>query len=200
MQRLGHRIQAAPSGKNAEMSQMPCPAGMPRHATQEGKPGGAARWQEYRRSNRFCPLVNARDFLQRLEFGRERKVVGQRNCSTRSPAGCISHSTWARLSESGSVRDDTFGRRGAAGAAGDADRFEFGGSALYSRRAQHRAAPERQCGTAWLLKQLRDAGNSVIVVEHDPETIGAADHVIDMGPGAGVNGGEMVAQGRRQNS
>ena len=46
-----------------------------------------------------------------------------------------------------------------------------------------------------LLRQLRDGGNSVIVVEHDPETIGAADHVIDMGPGAGVNGGEVVAHG-----
>ncbi len=46
-----------------------------------------------------------------------------------------------------------------------------------------------------LLRQLREGGNSVIVVEHDPETIGAADHVIDMGPGAGVNGGEVVAHG-----
>jgi len=46
-----------------------------------------------------------------------------------------------------------------------------------------------------LLRQLRNGGNSVIVVEHDPETIGAADYVIDMGPGAGVNGGEVVAHG-----
>jgi len=49
-----------------------------------------------------------------------------------------------------------------------------------------------------LLKQLRDHGNSVIVVEHDPETILAADHVIDMGPGAGDQGGEIVAQGTPQ--
>jgi len=46
-----------------------------------------------------------------------------------------------------------------------------------------------------LLRQLRDGGNSVIVVEHDPETIRAADYVIDMGPGAGVNGGAVVACG-----
>jgi excinuclease ABC subunit A len=46
-----------------------------------------------------------------------------------------------------------------------------------------------------LLRQLRDVGNSVIVVEHDPETILAADYVIDMGPGAGVNGGHVVARG-----
>jgi excinuclease ABC subunit A len=45
------------------------------------------------------------------------------------------------------------------------------------------------------LKQLRDIGNTVIVVEHDEDAILAADHVIDMGPGAGVHGGELVAQG-----
>ncbi|MDD4553793.1 MAG: excinuclease ABC subunit UvrA [Bacteroidales bacterium] len=48
------------------------------------------------------------------------------------------------------------------------------------------------------LKSLRDAGNSVIVVEHDQETILAADHVIDIGPGAGVHGGKIVAQGSPQ--
>ena len=45
------------------------------------------------------------------------------------------------------------------------------------------------------LRQLRDAGNSVIVVEHDKETILSADHIIDMGPGAGVHGGLIVAEG-----
>jgi excinuclease ABC subunit A len=45
------------------------------------------------------------------------------------------------------------------------------------------------------LKQLRDLGNSVIVVEHDEEAIRAADYVVDMGPGAGEAGGHIVAQG-----
>jgi len=45
------------------------------------------------------------------------------------------------------------------------------------------------------LRRLRDLGNSVIVVEHDEETIRAADHVLDLGPGAGPRGGEIVAQG-----
>ncbi|MGH6734579.1 MAG: excinuclease ABC subunit UvrA [Methyloceanibacter sp.] len=45
------------------------------------------------------------------------------------------------------------------------------------------------------LKALRDLGNSVIVVEHDEEAIREADHVVDMGPGAGVHGGEVVAEG-----
>jgi excinuclease ABC subunit A len=45
------------------------------------------------------------------------------------------------------------------------------------------------------LRHLRDLGNTVIVVEHDEEAIRAADHVLDIGPGAGVHGGEIVAQG-----
>ena len=45
------------------------------------------------------------------------------------------------------------------------------------------------------LEHLRDIGNTVIVVEHDEEAINSADHVIDMGPGAGVHGGGIVAQG-----
>ena len=45
------------------------------------------------------------------------------------------------------------------------------------------------------LKQLRDCGNSVIVVEHDDDTMRAADHIVDIGPGAGVHGGEIVCSG-----
>ena len=45
------------------------------------------------------------------------------------------------------------------------------------------------------LKELRDIGNSIIVVEHDKDTMLAADHLIDIGPGAGVNGGTVVFQG-----
>jgi excinuclease ABC subunit A len=45
------------------------------------------------------------------------------------------------------------------------------------------------------LRRLRDLGNSVIVVEHDEEAILAADYVVDVGPGAGIHGGEIVAQG-----
>ncbi|MFN7673218.1 MAG: excinuclease ABC subunit UvrA, partial [Betaproteobacteria bacterium] len=45
------------------------------------------------------------------------------------------------------------------------------------------------------LKRLRDLGNSVIVVEHDEDAINSADYVVDMGPGAGVHGGMVVAEG-----
>jgi len=46
-----------------------------------------------------------------------------------------------------------------------------------------------------LLRQLRDKGNTVLVVEHKPETIEIADHVVDLGPGAGTGGGEVVFEG-----
>lgn len=48
------------------------------------------------------------------------------------------------------------------------------------------------------LQRLRDLGNTVIVVEHDEDTMKAADHLVDIGPGAGVHGGEIVAQGTPQ--
>ena len=49
-----------------------------------------------------------------------------------------------------------------------------------------------------ILKRMRDLGNTLLVVEHDPETILAADHVIDMGPGAGAHGGRIVFTGDPQ--
>lgn len=59
----------------------------------------------------------------------------------------------------------------------------------------HQRDNERLLGT---LQRLRDLGNTVIVVEHDEDAIRAADHVIDVGPGAGVHGGRIVAQGSVQ--
>ncbi|MBZ6396924.1 MULTISPECIES: excinuclease ABC subunit UvrA [Pantoea] len=56
----------------------------------------------------------------------------------------------------------------------------------------HQRDNERLLGT---LIHLRDLGNTVIVVEHDEDAIRAADHVIDIGPGAGVHGGQVVAEG-----
>jgi len=56
----------------------------------------------------------------------------------------------------------------------------------------HQRDNDRLIGT---LQHLRDLGNSVLVVEHDEDMIRAADYVVDMGPGAGIHGGEVVAQG-----
>src|SRR5262249_38932607 len=59
----------------------------------------------------------------------------------------------------------------------------------------HQRDNARLIGT---LRRLRDLGNSVIVVEHDEETIRAADYILDLGPGAGPRGGEVVAAGTLQ--
>ena len=59
----------------------------------------------------------------------------------------------------------------------------------------HQRDNARLLGT---LKRLRDLGNTLLVVEHDEETMWEADHIIDMGPGAGIHGGEVVAQGTSQ--
>src|SRR5262249_12394304 len=56
----------------------------------------------------------------------------------------------------------------------------------------HQRDNERLLGT---LRRLKSLGNTVLVVEHDEEAIRAADHVIDMGPAAGVNGGHVIATG-----
>ena len=88
--------------------------------------------------------------------------------------------------------------------AGEAQRIQLAsllGSGLTSltilidepSRGMHPAELEALCQALW---ELRDDGNTVIVVEHDLLLIRAADHVIDMGPGAGTLGGKIVAQGK----
>jgi excinuclease ABC subunit A len=94
-------------------------------------------------------------------------------------------------------------RRAASLSAGEAQRIRLAhllGSGLTSltvlmdepSRGMH---PSELEALLRALKQLRDEGNTVIVVEHDPLLIRAADHLIDMGPGPGVHGGQIVAQG-----
>ena len=56
----------------------------------------------------------------------------------------------------------------------------------------HQRDNEKLIGT---LERLRDLGNTVMVVEHDEGTMNAADHLVDLGPGAGEHGGEVVAEG-----
>ena len=56
----------------------------------------------------------------------------------------------------------------------------------------HQRDNDKLLGT---LKHLRDLGNTVIVVEHDEDTMFAADHIVDIGPGAGEHGGEVIAEG-----
>ena len=49
-----------------------------------------------------------------------------------------------------------------------------------------------------ILEELRDLGNTIVVVEHDPDVMRAADHIVDLGPGAGENGGRIIFEGSYQ--
>jgi excinuclease ABC subunit A len=99
------------------------------------------------------------------------------------------------LSLPGAQRRHPLRRRGPAGAAGRPAGLQPDRGVLHPGRADHRAAPPRQPMLVAALKELRDRGNSILVVEHDEETIRAADTLIDLGPGAGRQGG--AHRGRR---
>ncbi|CAM5578843.1 UvrABC system protein A OS=Stutzerimonas stutzeri OX=316 GN=uvrA PE=3 SV=1 [Stutzerimonas stutzeri] len=94
-------------------------------------------------------------------------------------------------------RRHSFRRRGAAYPPGQPDRRGTGWGHVYPRRTDlsiglRQRDNERLLGT---LRHLRDIGNTVIVVEHDEDAIRLADYVVDIGPGAGVHGGRIVAEG-----
>ncbi len=78
---------------------------------------------------------------------------------------------------------------------GDSDRIQPGG-VLYildePSIGLHQKDNEKLLAT---LRTLTDIGNTLIVVEHDEDTMYAADHIVDIGPGAGIHGGELVAEG-----
>ena len=105
-----------------------------------------------------------------------------------------------RLPRTRSQRGHAFRRRRPAHSPRDADRFAAARSPLRPRRAFHRTAPARQRTLIAALESLRDLGNTVLVVEHDEDTIRHADYVIDLGPGAGKHGGNVVAEGTPQRS
>ena len=100
------------------------------------------------------------------------------------------------LSDALAQRGHAIGRGGAAHPPGDPDRLGADRRSVYFGRALHRASSARQRKTAFhACKHLRDLGNSLIVVEHDEDTMRAADYIVDIGPYAGIHGGEVVACG-----
>jgi excinuclease ABC subunit A len=141
------------------------------------------------------PIRETRDFFERLTLAGSRAQVAER--ITREIAG--------RLAFLVNVGLDylSLDRSAETLSGGEAQRIRLAsqiGSGLTGVMyvldepsiGLHQRDNARLIGT---LKQLRDLGNSVIVVEHDEEAILSADHVVDMGPGAGEAGGRVVAQG-----
>jgi hypothetical protein len=68
--------------------------------------------------------------------------------------------------------------------------------ALYSGRTDHRPAFRRREEAARRAQQTRDTGNTLVIVEHNPDVIKSADWIVDLGPEGGAAGGQIVAEGR----
>ena len=140
-------------------------------------------------------LVDARDFLQELKLDKKERVVGEK----------LLHEILGRLQFLIQLGLDylTLDRSAMTLSGGEAQRVRLATQLGSSLAGVLYILDEPSIGLHQkdnaellrLLKQLRDAGNSVVVVEHDQETIAAAEHIIDIGPGAGLKGGEIVAQG-----
>ena len=140
-------------------------------------------------------LVAARDFLRKLKLDKKGNIVGEK----------LLHEIIGRLQFLIQLGLDylTLDRSAVTLSGGEAQRVRLATQLGSSLAGVLYILDEPSIGLHQkdnaellkLLKQLRDAGNSVVVVEHDQETIAAADHIIDIGPGAGVSGGEIVAQG-----
>jgi excinuclease ABC subunit A len=137
----------------------------------------------------------AQDFFSRLPWAEENKMIGQKivaelqarlRCIAQLGLGYLSLDRPAETLSGGEMQRLRLATQLGAGLAGVLYILDEPSIGLHQRDNQRLLA---------LLKQLRDAGNSVVVVEHDPETILAADHVIDLGPGAGMDGGQILAQG-----
>ena len=137
---------------------------------------------------------------------REARVLPPRAGSPRPPAGggrilaqmTTGSATWpdrARLPDARPPGADPLGRRAAARRADQDPGLRAGQHALRARRAHARAASHEVGRLIAILHRLRDAGNTVVVVEHDQDVIRAADHVVDLGPGAGAAGGQVLYSG-----
>ncbi|HEX7417247.1 MAG TPA: excinuclease ABC subunit UvrA, partial [Steroidobacteraceae bacterium] len=147
------------------------------------------------------PQVARRTVAEALDFFRTLKVPGTRGEVASKIVDAVSH----RLAFLVDVGLDylTLDRSAETLSGGEAQRIRLAsqvGSGLTGVMyildepsiGLHQRDNQRLLAT---LKHLRDIGNTVIVVEHDEEAIRSADHVVDLGPGAGVRGGKVVAQG-----
>ena len=143
------------------------------------------------------PIDEAARVLREAASSTRARARSRATCSPRSARACdFLERVGPGLSRARPLRAHAVGRRGAAHPARRAARLEPAGRVLRARRADHRPASARQRDPARRARaSSRRKGNTLVVVEHDEDTIRRADHVIDLGPGAGVRGGEVVAPG-----
>ena len=175
------------------MSQTPCPECMGRRL----KPAALAVTVGGMNIAEFCDLsvIDALKFIEALELSEREKIIAERILKEiRSRLGFLSSVGLGYLNLS---------RSAATLSGGESQRIRLAtqiGSSLMGvlyildepSIGLHQRDNSKLIAT---LKRLRDLGNTLIVVEHDEETMRSADHIIDIGPGAGINGGSVVAQG-----
>ena len=145
----------------------------------------------------FCDMqvVESLDFLENTEFSERERFIGK----------AVFKEVRERLNFLNSVGLGylTLSRSSGTLSGGESQRIRLAtqiGSSLMGVMyvldepsiGLHQRDNQKLLGT---LKHLRDVGNTVIVVEHDEDTMYAADHIIDIGPGAGIHGGEIIATG-----
>ena len=168
---------------------------MPRRAPAAGEPGGSKlRIEQLRRSSSW-PITDALTFLPRSKLGEREELI----------AGRIIHEIRERLEFLDAVGLNYLSLDRAANtlSGGESQRIRLATQIGSKLRGVLYVLDEPSIGlhhkdNARLLatlEELRDLGNTVIVVEHDEETIRRADYVIDLGPGAGTEGGYLVAAG-----
>jgi excinuclease ABC subunit A len=141
------------------------------------------------------PIVTTIDFFNKLQLTEERRTIGQKivaeiisrlRCMAQLGLDYLSLDRSSVTLSGGELQRVRLATQIGSGLAGVLYVLDEPSIGLHQKDNAQLVA---------LLKQLRNMGNSVVVVEHDPETILAADYVIDMGPGAGIHGGHVVAQG-----
>jgi excinuclease ABC subunit A len=141
------------------------------------------------------PIVTTIDFFNELQLSEERRTIGQKivveiisrlRCMAQLGLDYLSLDRSSVTLSGGELQRVRLATQIGSGLAGVLYVLDEPSIGLHQKDNAQLVA---------LLKQLRNMGNSVVVVEHDPETILAADYVVDMGPGAGIHGGHVVAQG-----
>ncbi len=140
-------------------------------------------------------LGGAYEFFDNLELSERDAHIAERVLKEVRGQDQVPPRRGSRLPQPLPLGGDPRRRRGTADPAGHPDRVGAGRSPLHPRRAIHRVPPAGQPAADRDSAPAPRPGNTLIVVEHDEETIRVADHIVDIGPGAGEHGGYVVVEG-----
>ena len=168
--------------------------GLRRHAPQSHAPARHRGRPHHPRPVRDAPARTAR-FSPRRSHARAKEAGRRADRARARVAARPHHGHWLGLSQPHPPGGDPLRRRGPAHSPFHPDRLGLMGMLYVLDEPSIGLHPKDNVKMIETLRRLRDVGNTVIVVEHDEETIRAADHIIELGPGPGVHGGRIAAEG-----